>query len=257
MRNKIIIVALLIALVGIGVWYFGVNQNQGAENNDETVTTAPTEDVMEVVMDFYQPWLEAAQSTTTDPWQAELYNDPILSDEVREMIQVAQTGSEQERDPVLCQSTIPERIGSKIVYEQERAAEIAVLARTGAERSQEQAAVTVTAQDGRWQITAINCLSGESGPEREFTFEQEGYLLKDSLPDTMDTQYWHLVYEQRGQSGYTVPLFFDEASVCIDVDGGETVCDPNTLQEVARVFVQGQMLEAGLELKRLHFMPAE
>jgi hypothetical protein len=73
----------------------------------------------------------------------------------------------------------------------------------------------------------------------------------------MQKEYWHLVYEQQGQSGYTVPLFFDEESTCIDLDGGEVVCKPDSFQEASHVFAQGQMLEAGLTVKRLHAMPTE
>lgn len=253
MRNKILLVVILVALVALGGWYFGQNDSN---NPSDGTATAPDTDVMEVVLDFYNPWLESLQGTTTDPWQDELWQNPVLADNVRAMIQTPPDTPGASVDPVLCQTTVPERIGTKVIYEQATSAEVAVLARTGAERSVEQAAVTLEAVDGQWQITAINCGSGESAPEREFTFEQEGYLLKDSLPDTMDRQYWHLVYEQRGQPGHTVPLFFDTGSVCIDLDGNEIPCEPNTLQEASRVFVQGQMLEAGLEVDRLHDMPS-
>lgn len=256
MQNKLVIVVILVVLIGAGIWYWSGNESApDTTETEEGESSAPERDVMEVVMEFYTPWLDAAQSTTTDPYQSELFNSPLLHADVQDAIQLARADSSITRDPVLCQDTVPERIGTKIVYEQDTAAEVAVLARNGAERSIEQAAVTLEAHDGAWQITAINCVSGESAPEREFTFEQEGFLLKDSLPETMDRQYWHLVYEQQGQSGYTLPLFFDAESVCIDLEGGEVVCEPNNLQEASHVFVQGQMLEAGLEVKRLHALP--
>jgi len=81
----------------------------------------------------------------------------------------------------------------------------------------------------------------------------EGNLLK-SVPPPYDPNYWHLVYAQNGTLGYVVPLFFSAMSMCTDIRGNESVCDPSQFIEVQKVMLRGDMTELGVEVKQLEFI---
>lgn len=197
---------------------------------------------VDVVADFYQPWLEAVQSTSTNPYQAGLAKWPFLGKELRAKISDARD-VEGVLDPVLCQTVIPSDISMRIVSETSRKSEILVTARQSP--STEQALVTVLPLNGGWYISDIRCAPGEFSPEREFSFDKEGKLQKNvSAP--LNLEYWHLVFEDNGTSGKYVPLFFGPESVC---NGG--VCSPDTFVEMSDARVQGEMTELGVSVKRL------
>ena len=104
------------------------------------------------------------------------------------------------------------------------------------------------ATNNLWQITDISCATGELPPEREYSFEQNGFLLKN-VPPPLNDDYWHLVFEQQGQPGHTVPLFFDENSQCVGADGITAVCNPDEFIEPSAAIVKGEMQEAGLTVQ--------
>jgi hypothetical protein len=81
------------------------------ESNSQEVST---DDPIDIVLDFYGLWLDAAKSTTTNPFQLELATRPILSKVLSAKLKENQTGL----DPVLCQSTIPEHINAKSIFKQ-------------------------------------------------------------------------------------------------------------------------------------------
>jgi hypothetical protein len=113
----------------------------------------------------------------------------------------------------------------------------------------EQALVTLRLVDNSWLIDQIFCSRGELAPEQEYSFQSEGNILKESLQPPLDSTQWHLVYSKDGSPGYTIPLFFDESSIC--VGGEEVVCDQAQLTEATSVFIQGEMLEAGVLVERM------
>ena len=253
MRNKIIAITGLALLLIIFLWFNLFKTEPASEVITEPVSTIPAEDPMDVTVDFYNNWLDASLSTTTNPKDSGLRENPVLSAEVRKYINDTDTTPlANNLEPVLCQPTLPERIGGKTIYKQDMAAQVQILARGGETKSPYQALVDLKAIEGKWQISQISCTQGETAPVREFNFEQEGYLLK-SVPPPLDSKYWHLVYEIRGEKGHTVPLFIDDKTICISLDKSESICNPNSFIEPALVFVQADMLESGAVVKKLHF----
>ena len=247
---------VLIAVIGVVAW----SVNKGSDNSGSK-EGVPTEeevvaagDPIDIASAFYNTWLSAVQDPTVSPYTSGVLDDPLLSAETRAYIEAAQEADATGGvDPVLCQTNTPKRVGSKMSFSREGLAEILVFGRGFTEKSSEQAAVTMKVVDGAWQITDIFCASGESMPEREFSFEKEGYLLK-SVPEPLDSRYWHLVFEQNGELGHTVPLFFDVSSTCIELDESEAECEASNFVDAQKVFLQAQMTEAGANVKRLKFL---
>lgn len=251
MQKKYIIAIVAIVLLGLAVWFIvggGLSNTYTANNGAQ----APTADPLDTVLDFYNEWLSAAQSTTTDPYAAGLATSTVLSADVQGYL--ASDMSAAELEPVLCQpvAVMPERVGAKLLFKQDFQAQVQVLARGLEQKSPYYAVVTLTAHEGDWQISEIACQDGESAPESEFSFDKSGYLLK-SVPAPLNSEYWHLVFTENNQPGHTVPLFFNASSTCVAADGTESVCDEGALTETTRVSVQGEMTEAGASVLYLRF----
>ncbi|MAZ29842.1 hypothetical protein CL655_01000 [bacterium] len=211
--------------------------------------TPPAVDPIDVVLDFYNPWLDARLSTTTNPYDAGLAESSVLGTAAQLYLA---DNRESEVEPVLCQTVLPERVGAKPLFQQDFSAQVQVLSRGLPEKSPNYAVVSLTAVDGEWQISEIMCQSGESAPEREFSFEQTGQLLK-SVPAPYNSEYWHLVFLTPGQPAGVVPLFFSAESTCVSADEIETTCNPEQFAETTKVTVQGQMTEAGAEVRYVRF----
>lgn len=210
-----------------------------------------TDKTADIVLDFYMKWLQAKESTSTDPYQLELHTSSILSPELRDTLSTLQSDFKNDIDPVLCQkaTTSPLRLTARPIYTLAEKAQVLVLAK----KLEAQAIVTLLKQNDGWYIDDISCSAGEFAPEREFSFEQDGYLLK-KVPAPLDSNYWHLVFEQNGQTGNAVPLYFDPASVCTSLDTIQSTCDQNTFTDAQHVFVQGQMTETGVQLRTLKML---
>lgn len=255
MQKPLKILLLILAgilLVLIVLWINNKNNETPIETVD-TSAAVPVEDPLDTVLTFYNDWLQAEQSTTTDPIQAGLLDSQVLTPEVRANLEKALAEkSEGSLDPVLCQPIVPVRIGAKVLFALDMQAQIMVLARGGEEKSAYQAVVTLKAVEGTWRISEIACTHGDVAPEQEHDFEREGFLLK-SVPPPLDSQYWHLVYEENGQLGHTIPLFFSSESICISANGSESGCDPAQFTEAAKVLLQADMTEAGAQVKRIQF----
>ena len=243
--KKVLIIALLIIGIGALVWW--MQKDGGGFGSSEP--QIPEDEALTILFEFYNPWLDAAQSTSTDPYAEGLAEAPMLSDEVRQYIA---DHREDDIDPVLCQEALPRQIGARPLYEEDLKAQYMLLSRGLPEQSPRYAVATLDAVDGEWRITSIACQFGEEAPEREFSFMQEGQLLK-SVPPPLDSNYWHLVFTQSGVEGHTVPLFFDENSTCINEQGETSVCDESQFQQTARATVKGDMTEAGVEVKEMQF----
>lgn len=239
MKRIIVLIGLLV-LIGLVLWFM-----RGERPGSDTPATdsLPEESAEDVTLDFYQAWLVASQSATATPSSAELLAQPLLSEAVRSSIVAAEAGTL----PVLCQAVVPERIRMAAVSTSDTAAELQVFARGDGLTAGEYALVTLDVVEGAWQISSIGCFSGESAPEREFTFEQSGQLLK-SVPAPLDSTRWHIVFTENG--GGFVPLAFDENSVCQAGDS-EAVCNPDNFTEATRVTIQGNMTEAGVDVVRI------
>jgi hypothetical protein len=254
--QKRIVVGAVIVAVLMGAWFMFAPSatNKSGELN---TSSAPEEGALDVVNEFYGAWLAAVQSTTTDPYQAGLSTGVLLSDSVQAYIADAQQNDEElNRDPVLCVSSVPSRVGARSIFISDTSAEVQVLGRGSEEKTSEYAVVSLTAVDGMWQVSDIACMSGETAPEQEFPFDREGFLLK-GVPPQMDPNFWYLVYEENGKAGHVAPLTFDAESVCISPDGSERVCDPSQFVNPSQARVQGGMTEAGAVVQRVQMFEVE
>ena len=249
-KKIIIIGGAVLAIIAVAVSLF----NKGGNSSDGvSVVEIPQEDALDVAMEFFDQWLAETQSTTTDPFTSGLINSTRISDEVRAMIQDKQANkAEGDLDAVLCQTSVPERVGGKEVFKADTEAQIMILARGFETKSPYQTIATLSAVDGLWQITKIECLQGEVPPEREYDFERTGFLLK-SVPAPYTAGNWHLIYEEDGTPGHVLPLFFDAESICVATDGAEAVCDPNQFIEPSEVLLQAYMLDTGADVRRVTF----
>lgn len=230
-----IIVLLILLAIGAGVAAFFLLKQEVSK--DEPV---------DVVFDFYRPWLEAVQSTSTDPYQAGLDKWPFLGRELRGQIRAAR-GVEGGLDPVLCQTVTPEDFALRVVFEGDAKSEMVVTARKSS--STQQAIVSVLAHDGGWYIDDIRCSPGEIPPEREFSFDAQGTLAKSASASS--TAPWHLTFAENGETGKDVPLFFGPESVCAAADGTAVACVPDSFTEKAKVRVRGEMTELGVTVVRM------
>ncbi len=254
--QKRVVVGVVIVVVLMGTWFMFAPSatNKSGEVN---TSSAPEESALDVVNEFYGAWLAAVQSIDTDPYQAGLSTNELLSDSVREyLIAAQQEEGGISRDPVLCMSTVPPRVGARSIFISDTSAEIQVLGRGLEEKTSEYAVVSLMVVDGMWQVSDIVCMSGETAPEQEFPFDQEGFLLK-GIPPHMDPEFWYLLYEENGVGGQIAPLAFSAASVCILPDGSERVCDPSQFVDPSKARVQGGMTEAGAVVQRVQMYAEE
>lgn len=196
-----------------------------------------TDEPVDIVSDLYGRWLEAAKSTSTNPYQEELNKSPLLGKELRGRLAPPHSGL----DPVLCQTVPPEKFSTRRIYEGADKVEILVTAKKPS-ASTEQAIVTLLPLDGGWYIEGIQCSPGEFAPEMEFSFDREGQLAKIAAGS------WRLVFEEDGQPGHEAPLLFGAQSMCRALDGNTAVCNPAAFVENARAHVRGQMTESGIEV---------
>lgn len=250
MKKQHILIALIVlalTLVAAAFMMF-----TGTDNTTQQTSTPPEEDVLDVVSAFYESWLEAIKGTEGVS-KDELLNSPLLSASVRTKVATALDTNEPEmQDPVLCQVVPPDRIGGRVLFAQPTEAQVMMLARGLETPSPYQAIVSVIAVNGQWQISDITCSQGETAPQRDYDFEREGFLLKQ-VPPPLNPDFWHLVYEENGQMGRTVPLTFTENSVCVLANGEEQPCDESSFRDATKVTVRADMSETGATVRRLEF----
>ncbi len=242
MNKKKIIGGIVVIIVILGLFSI-------VFRGEDTQETSPY-DAIDTVENFYSQWLSAVrEGENADPDRDALIKTPYLSKELRERLEDAENVTP---DPVLCQTVTPENFSTRRVYENEDGAQILVTSRD--REVTEQAIVTLRTIDEGWYIQTIECSPGEFAPEREFSFEMEGNLLKESIPEPFDKNNWHLVFVQDGVPGHVAPLFFDENSQCTNLDGDTNSCNPDQYAEATKVFVQGQMSESGVSVNRLRLV---
>jgi hypothetical protein len=246
MNKKIIVgVVVLIALAGL-IWFF---TKAGGPAKQQVSTL----DAIDTVTEFYNPWLIASkEGETAQQNKMKLVKSPILGEALRAKLTSALQGSTQTIDPVLCQSVVPEGISTRSILTDENEAQLLITSKD--KKVTEQAFVTLSKLSGGWYINDIECSLGEFAPDREFSFENVGYLLKGSIPKPYDSKFWHLVYEVNGQQGNVAPLLFDKDSQCTSLDGNKSVCKPDQFTEATKVSVHAQMSERGAHVKKLEFV---
>jgi len=239
-------------LVGLLFWWFNGHQTNdlGVAEEKRGVVGTP----IDVTLDFYESWLDARQSSTSDPYTQNLDKATVLSSAMSTRLMNSKNALQAgEQDPVLCQSVVPSGLNARLIFEKDNAAQILILSKGG--QLDTQTVVTLAKHETLWEITDITCRVGEQGPAQgEFTFDKEGHLLKMSVKPPLDPQYWHLVFEQSGVLGYTAPLFFSDSSICVLQGGKEEACRDDMFTEALHVRVQGAMTEAGVEVKRIEVL---
>ena len=93
----------------------------------------------------------------------------------------------------------------------------------------------------------------EEAPQREFSFERTGNLLKSDVAP-LDPDLWYIVFEENGEKGHVAPLYFDDTSMCKAADGSEVVCNPDQFTNAADAVVKGEMSEAGVQVKLVELL---
>ena len=250
MKQKIIIISVVAAVVLAVVFGLSFTNKKSVSIPSEILVTqiTSTDDPIDVVLDFYGDWLDAVQSTSTDPYQEGLPNEPLLSPALRDKLN--NPPSDQLKDPVLCQDPLPTKIRSKRLLEKPDEMQFVIFSKE--QPLAGQAIATTRKLNDGWYIDDIYC-AREFDEPREFTFEYEGNLLK-SVPPPYDPQNWHLVYAREGVNGDAVPLFFSAESMCTDQGGIEAVCNEAELTETQKVMLRGNMTDLGVEVKKLQFL---
>lgn len=245
--NKVRIIGIVVVIVAIGglIWLFSFRD--GSSGGPLGGSQASQLDAIDTVINFYGDWLDAVKNpTSADPSRKDLVSSPLLSKALSDRLSRPEQTTTTGPDPVLCQTRIPENISTTRVYEDADSAQVLVKSRD--KKATEQALVTLVKQSDGWRIATIECSAGEFAPEKEFSFEMEGYLLKGSIPAPFNKSNWHLVFEENGKLGNVVPLFFDAKTQCTDLNGAKLVC-ADQLKETTKVFIQGQMTERGVTVK--------
>jgi hypothetical protein len=252
-KNIIIIVALLVFVV---VVFFALlpfwkqfHEESPVILEEQQTTTAS---YVDIALDFYNPWLVAAKSTSTDPYKEGLVQNPLLSRTLRDSLAATEGRSESDIDPVLCQTTKPEKVTARIVSETAESVRVLVMAKE--KELTAQSVFTLVSQNGGWFIDSILCAQGEFDVPREFTFDKEGYLLKESIPAPYNNDTWHLVFEDNGEKGHVVPLYFAVDTSCIKIDGVVASCVPDQFTQATKVHIYGNMTEQGVEVKKMEFL---
>lgn len=239
------IIAVIIILLAVLSLVFLLNKN-----DEQQVSKL---DAVDTTKEFYEAWLKAIQKPAeADPNIETLAKSPILSKSLKTKIASAQKDSENKVDPVLCQNTTPEEISTRRVYAVEE--EVQILVTSKDKTVTNQAAVTLRKHNEGWYIDDIQCSLGEFAPEKEFSFEKTGFLIKNSIPKPYNPENWHLVFEENGEQGHVVPLFFDSESQCTNLDGNKSVCKSEQFTEATKVSIRAQMTERGASVKQLEFV---
>lgn len=240
MLNRIQISVVLLVVTGVvGLWIF--LSNSTSTTDMAAIDTSSFQPPRDVVIDFYDAWLDVASSSP-----AGLPEFAFITNDLRSRIET-DLAAAPAIDPILCSAQAFSSFGTKVIYTTDTNAEIVVSSR-GLEVSA-QAIVLLDVTPTSWVISDITCSTGEVGPEVEFTFEQTGNLLKDSLQAPRDTNRWHLVYTRNEVAGNVIPLYFDEGSLCKSNDAEIVVCSTDIFSEPQQVTVKGQMTEAGVKVQ--------
>jgi len=243
----LMVAAAAVVVVGV-VWWLFLLIGGGMDSDPDKGRGVEGEPI-DVTLEFYEKWLIARQSEDSNPYSLNLDEDISLSAELSQQLSDKEGDLVDGRDPVLCQMSVPESLRTVPSFSNDEAAQFLVLSAT--KGLDGQASVSLRKNGDLWMITKITCGSGEQDPNQgEFSFDKEGLLLKN-VPPPLDSQYWHIVFEQDGVFGHTAPLLLGNESVCVSSEGVEELCSDSMFTDTQKVHVQGQMSEAGIEVKKI------
>lgn len=212
--------------------------------NKEYIPEVSTEDPIDIALDFYSDWKTGVFDSLDN---FTLYQSNILSKDLKEKFKKSKGDFGSENDPVLCGIDMDSGVTIRKVYNSEDSIQLLVLSRDSLNTNQ--SIITLTKLNDGWYIENIRCADGEMGEEREFSFDREGYLLRESSPAPLSTDNLNLMFEEEGGDPFSfVPLIFNDESRCIE-DGNEGSCDIGKYKESDSAKVKGQMTESGVEVK--------
>ena len=238
MKKTIIGVVAVIVIIVIAV--LALQKDGGEKWNG--IEGAP----IDIAIGFYTNWIDVKNAEDMDDAADELLETAPLADGLKETLE---DNLHAEVDPVMCRSYDEPQLRTIPVFEREDTAQYIMQATRG-EFTEGYAVVDLSGRDGQWQIENIECAYGDIAPEdREFNFDQTGGLLKN-VPAPYDSNFWHLVFEDRGQIG-VVPLRFTDTTTCVTTEGEEVACDDSFLIEAMDAHVYGHMAEDGAEVVRI------
>lgn len=253
LKKYVLIVIALLALIAIIVFFLRKGPSEAGTSEDSVGHRGITGDPTDITFDFYASWVAKRKETEVGATAENPIDAMVLSLSMQEKLRdfnFSNPGTEV--DPVLCQTDIPESFRTRSIFRNETAAQLLVL--SSDKQAGRQAVVTLEEHDGLWEISDITCGMGEQGPEQgEFSFDNEGFLLKSSLPSNFNTDFWHIVFRQDGTDGHTAPLILGNQSMCT-IHGNEEACSSDGFSETMRVHVQGQMTEAGVDVKKVEIL---
>lgn len=238
-------IALTLILVVLAVVALSMKGDSNTEDDaPQIIEGNPTD----ATMDFVSAWANARRDPATDPYQKGLLDYYAVSPTLRTALEEAQeTFSVSGIDPVLCQSSVPDRIRTKTVAITDNTAQIMILAK--GELTVPIGIAKLGPVDGEWKILEIDCDVSERGPEiGEYNFEKNGRLLKDSVKPPLDPNNWYLIYERDGVMGYTAQITMTDTTVCTKLDGTEITCGGEEFYETMNVDIKGNMSETGVEV---------
>ena len=244
-KKKLLIIGFLAILIIAGLIYIVTNSK--TSQTEEVAVDVIKSDPIDTAVDFYDEWLRLTSKADTTPYAEGMIDTPVLTEAFKEKLLAAQGDYEAGlSDPVLCRTELPTSIRSKEVSRQAQSAQILVLGPRKA--ADALALVKLVGEDGQWKINDVSCEAGETAPEiGEFNFEREGFLLKDSVPPPLNSDNWHLVYEDQGLQGLTAELTLRETTVCTNKVGESITCGSNFF-EAMKVAIKGNVSEVGLSV---------
>src|SRR3989338_1868195 len=240
--NKKIGIILAIIVVTVLGAVFVATRNGGSAEKWNGVSG----ESIDVALGFYLEWVGLKDAADKTVAASELLARAPLAESLKATLAENVTA---EVDPVACRAFDEAQTRTQIVFEREDAAQY-IMQVTKGELTEGYAVVDLVGKEGQWQIQNIACAMGDVAPEMgEFSYEQEGTLVKDSIPAPYDNKFWHILFQADGQVGIT-PLIFNADSKCMLGDKVES-CEAGYLFEGKEVKVYGQMTELGAEVGRV------
>jgi hypothetical protein len=179
-----------------------------------------------------------------------MVNLNLLGEELKRSVKGVKKQSKADIDAVLCQPIIPEDTAARIVYDDEERTEIVITSKI--EGIYNQAVYNVFKTEQGQYIDSIRCTEGEVAPDREFTFENEGFLAKN-VPAPYTSGRWHIAYVENKEL-ILAPINTNDSSVCIQSNGDEGACNLTDDLEAKQVKVYGDLSETGVEVKKIEFL---
>lgn len=252
-RQYLIYAGFLFALmVAVAAVWYALGGSIITVNKDKE---RAIEEPLDVVFDFYNELLEDARANGGVRADNRALQSPRLASSTRTNLieQFADEGT--QTDPLLCQTTVPDKIKVRVVHEVPSEVEVMVMSHYASSTPTGFALVKLALNNRNWMIDSITCSQGDVLEEREFSFEQTGQLLKN-VPAPLDNNYWHLVFTENRTPGHTAQLTFSSSSRCT-LGGQEAVCDPATFLEATTVTVRGTMTETGVTVQSMTLTPQE